>query len=161
MAYKQPDKNGFYGRFGGRFVPETLMTAVLELEEAYRESQADPSFQAELDQLLKQYVGRETPLYYAKNLTKYVGGARSFLKEKTQPHRAHKINNALGQVLLAHRMGKKKIIAETGAGQHGVATERQLLYLIWNAPSTWGKKMSNAKPSMSFGWSYWAPRFNQ
>ena len=107
MAYKQPDKNGFYGRFGGRFVPENLMTAVLELEEAYRESQADPSFQAELDQLLKQYVGRETPLYYAKNLTKYVGGAKIFLKEDLN-HRAHKINNALGQVLLAHRMGKKE-----------------------------------------------------
>ena len=123
MAYKQPDKNGFYGRFGGRFVPETLMTAVLELEEAYRESQADPSFQAELDQLLKQYVGRETPLYYAKNLTKYVGGAKIFLKREDLNHTgAHKINNALGQVLLAHRMGKKKIIAETGAGQHGVAT---------------------------------------
>ena len=114
MAYKQPDKNGFYGRFGGRFVPETLMTAVLELEKAYRESQADPSFQAELDQLLKQYVGRETPLYYAKNLTKYVGGARSFLKEKTQPHRAHKINNALGQVLLAHRMGKRRSSQKQG-----------------------------------------------
>ena len=123
MAYKQPDKNGFYGRFGGRFVPETLMTAVLELEEAYRESQADPSFQAELDQLLKQYVGRETPLYYAKNLTKYVGGAKIFLKREDLNHTgAHKINNALGQVLMAHRMGKKKIIAETGAGQHGVAT---------------------------------------
>ena len=123
MAYKQPDKNGFYGRFGGRFVPETLMTAVLELEEAYRESQADPSFQTELDQLLKQYVGRETPLYYAKNLTKYVGGAKIFLKREDLNHTgAHKINNALGQVLLAHRMGKKKIIAETGAGQHGVAT---------------------------------------
>ena len=123
MAYKQPDQNGFYGRFGGRFVPETLMTAVLELEEAYRESQVDPSFQAELDQLLKQYVGRETPLYYAKNLTKYVGGAKIFLKREDLNHTgAHKINNALGQVLLAHRMGKKKIIAETGAGQHGVAT---------------------------------------
>ena len=128
MAYKQPDKNGFYGRFGGRFVPETLMTAVLELEEAYRESQADPSFQAELDQLLKQYVGRETPLYYAKNLTKYVGGAKIFLKREDLNHTgAHKINNALGQVLLAHQMGKKKIIAETGAGQHGVATATELL----------------------------------
>ena len=93
MVYKQPDRNGFYGRFGGRFVPETLMTAVLELEEAYRESQADPSFQAELDQLLKQYVGRETPLYYAKNLTKYVGGAKIFLKREDLNHTgAHKIN---------------------------------------------------------------------
>ena len=99
------------------------MTAVLELEEAYRESQADPSFQAELDQLLKQYVGRETPLYYAKNLPSIVGGAKIFLKREDLNHTgAHKINNALGQVLLAHRMGKKKIIAETGAGQHGVAT---------------------------------------
>ena len=86
MAYKQPDQNGFYGRFGGRFVPETLMTAVLELEKAYRESQADPSFQAELDQLLKQYVGRETPLYYAKNLSMYVGGAKIFLNREDLNH---------------------------------------------------------------------------
>ena len=162
MAYKQPDKNGFYGRFGGRFVPETLMTAVLELEEAYRESQADPSFQAELDQLLKQYVGRETPLYYAKNLTKYVGGAKIFLKREDLNHTgAHKINNALGQVLLAHRMGKKRSSQKQGPDSTVLQRQRLLLYLIWNAPSTWGKKMSNAKPSMSFGWSYWAPRFNQ
>jgi len=119
----EPNKDGFYGKFGGRFVPETLMTAVLELEKAYRESQADPSFQEELNQLLRQYVGRETPLYYAKNLTQHIGGAKIYLKREDLNHTgAHKINNALGQVLLAKRMGKKKIIAETGAGQHGVAT---------------------------------------
>ena len=123
MAYQEPNKDGFYGKFGGRFVPETLMTAVLELEEAYRESQSDPSFQEELNQLLRQYVGRETPLYYAKNLTQHIGGAKIYLKREDLNHTgAHKINNALGQVLLAKRMGKKKIIAETGAGQHGVAT---------------------------------------
>ncbi|MBP2622743.1 tryptophan synthase subunit beta [Streptococcus oricebi] len=123
MAYNQPNQEGFYGDFGGRFVPETLMTAVLELEEAYRESQKDPAFQAELADLLKQYVGRETPLYFAKNLTAYAGGAKIYLKREDLNHTgAHKINNALGQVLLAKRMGKKNIIAETGAGQHGVAT---------------------------------------
>ena len=116
MAYQEPNKDGFYGKFGGRFVPETLMTAVLELEKAYRESQADPSFQEELNQLLRQYVGRETPLYYAKNLTQHIGGAKIYLKREDLNHTgAHKINNALGQVLLAKRMGKKKIIAETGA----------------------------------------------
>ena len=99
------------------------MTAVLELDKAYRESKKDPAFQAELDELLKQYVGRENPLYFAKNLTAYAGGAKIYLKRGDLNHTgAHKINNALGQVLLAKRMGKKKIIAETGAGQHGVAT---------------------------------------
>ena len=123
MAYQEPNKDGFYGKFGGRFVPETLMTAVLELEEAYRESQADPSFQEELNQLLRQYVGRAPPLYYAKNLTQHIGGAKIYIKREDLNHTgAHKINNALGQFLLAKRMGKKKIIAETGAGQHGVAT---------------------------------------
>jgi len=99
MAYQEPNKDGFYGKFGGRFVPETLMTAVLELEKAYRESQADPSFQEELNQLLRQYVGRETPLYYAKNLTQHIGGAKIYLKREDLNHTgAHKINNALGQV---------------------------------------------------------------
>ena len=123
MTYQQPDAKGFYGKFGGQFVPETLMTAVIELDKAYREAKEDPSFQAELDDLLKNYVGRETPLYHAKRLTDYIGGAQIYLKREDLNHTgAHKINNALGQVLLAKRMGKKKIIAETGAGQHGVAT---------------------------------------
>lgn len=99
------------------------MTAVIELNEAYREAEADPSFQEELDALLKNYVGRETPLYYSERLTKHIGGAKIYLKREDLNHTgAHKINNALGQILLAKRMGKKKIIAETGAGQHGVAT---------------------------------------
>ena len=122
MAYQEPNKDGFYGKFGGRFVPETLMTAVLELESLPWKS-GRPQFQEELNQLLRQYVGRETPLYYAKNLTQHIGGAKIYLKREDLNHTgAHKINNALGQVLLAKRMGKKKIIAETGAGQHGVAT---------------------------------------
>lgn len=123
MAHQQPDERGFFGRFGGQFVPETLMTAVLELEEAYREAKQDPAFQAELEDLLTHYVGRETPLYHAKRLSQFFGGAQIYLKREDLNHTgAHKINNALGQVLLAKRMGKKKIIAETGAGQHGVAT---------------------------------------
>ena len=123
MTYQQPDSKGFYGRFGGQFVPETLMTAVLELDQAYRQAKEDPAFQAELADLLKDYVGRETPLYFAKRLTDHIGGAKIYLKREDLNHTgAHKINNALGQVLLAKRMGKKKIIAETGAGQHGVAT---------------------------------------
>ncbi|WP_032136696.1 tryptophan synthase subunit beta [Kingella negevensis] len=123
MEYKQPNENGFFGRFGGRFIPETLMTAVLELDAAYREAKADPSFQAALDDLLKNYMGRETPLYHAKQLSAELGGAEIYLKREDLNHTgAHKINNALGQVLLAKRMGKNKIIAETGAGQHGVAT---------------------------------------
>ncbi len=123
MSYEQPNEKGFYGKFGGQFVPETLMTAVIELDQAYREAKEDQVFQDELAALLKNYVGRETPLYYAERLTKHIGGAKIYLKREDLNHTgAHKINNALGQVLLAKRMGKKKIIAETGAGQHGVAT---------------------------------------
>ncbi|MBY5010278.1 tryptophan synthase subunit beta [Streptococcus suis] len=123
MTYQQPNKDGFYGEYGGRFVPETLMTAVLELEQTYRTAKEDPAFQAEFEELLVQYVGRENPLYFAKRLTDYCGGAKIYLKREDLNHTgAHKINNSLGQVLLAKRMGKKKIIAETGAGQHGVAT---------------------------------------
>lgn len=119
--YKQPSQ-GRYGEYGGRFVPETLMTAVLELEEAYAASRKDPEFQAELAHYLTHYVGRETPLYYAKNLTELAGGAKIFLKREDLNHTgAHKINNTIGQALLAVRMGKRRVVAETGAGQHGVA----------------------------------------
>ncbi|WP_037293243.1 tryptophan synthase subunit beta [Saccharibacillus sacchari] len=118
-----PDAKGRYGDFGGRFVPETLMNALIELEESYLKYSADEDFNAELNELLKQYSGRETPLYYAKRLTEHFGGAKIYLKREDLNHTgAHKINNALGQGLLAVRMGKKKVIAETGAGQHGVAT---------------------------------------
>ncbi|AIM15300.1 MULTISPECIES: tryptophan synthase subunit beta [Neobacillus] len=122
-VYTLPNEQGHFGKFGGRFVPETLMKAVIELEQAYEEARKDPGFYLELTGLLKQYVGRETPLYFASNLTKHAGGASIYLKREDLNHTgAHKINNALGQALLAVRMGKRKIVAETGAGQHGVAT---------------------------------------
>jgi tryptophan synthase beta chain len=118
-----PDARGRYGEFGGKFVPETLMYALEELEQAYRKAQADPLFQAELADLRTHFVGRETPLYHAKRMTEHLGGAKIYFKREDLAHTgAHKINNALGQCLLAKRMGKKRIIAETGAGQHGVAT---------------------------------------
>lgn len=108
MTYNQPNNKGFYGQFGGQFVPETLMTAVKQLEEAYVDSKKDPLFQAELKELLKDYVGRENPLYYAKRLTEYAGGAKIYLKREDLNHTgAHKINNALGQVLLAKKNGEK------------------------------------------------------
>jgi len=114
---------GRFGRFGGQFVPETLMTALQELDEAYDKVKNDETFQDELHYYLKNYVGRETPLYFAERLTQECGGAKIYLKREDLNHTgAHKINNALGQALLAKRMGKKKIVAETGAGQHGVAT---------------------------------------
>ncbi|WP_220038422.1 tryptophan synthase subunit beta [Enterococcus plantarum] len=120
--YSQP-KEGFYGEFGGQFVPETLMYAVKELEDVYEASKDDEGFQAELNYYLKQYVGRENPLYFAERLTKYAGGAKIYLKREDLNHTgAHKINNTIGQILLAKKMGKKKVVAETGAGQHGVAT---------------------------------------
>lgn len=112
-----------FGQFGGRFVPETLMPALLEMEQAFLEAKQDPTFNQELDYYLKEYVGRMNPLYFAEGLTNYCGGARIYLKREDLNHTgAHKINNTLGQALLARRMGKKKVIAETGAGQHGVAT---------------------------------------
>ncbi|MGM0175148.1 tryptophan synthase subunit beta [Enterococcus sp. DIV0800] len=121
--YQQPNEAGFYGEFGGKFVPETLMYAVQELEETYEASKQDEVFQRELAYYLKQYVGRENPLYFAERLTNELGGAKIYLKREDLNHTgAHKINNALGQVLLAKKMGKNKVVAETGAGQHGVAT---------------------------------------
>ncbi|WP_156290302.1 tryptophan synthase subunit beta [Oceanobacillus salinisoli] len=122
-TYTMPDQAGRYGRFGGQFVPELLMPALIELEKAYDEAMNDPSFTEELNYYLKQYVGRETPLYYAEQLTNQLGGAKVYLKREDLSHTgAHKINNTIGQALLTVRMGKKKVVAETGAGQHGVAT---------------------------------------
>ena len=118
-----PDAGGHFGPYGGSFVPEILSHPLHELEAAYAEAKADPSFQAELDQLLADFVGRATPLTYARRMTEQLGGAKIYLKREDLCHTgAHKINNSLGQVLLAKRMGKTRIIAETGAGQHGVAT---------------------------------------
>ena len=119
----QPDKRGYFGDYGGRFVPETLVPVLDELEAAYDEIKGDKSFQDELELLSRDYAGRPTPLYLAKGLNRHCGGARIYLKREDLAHTgAHKINNALGQGLLARRMGKRRIIAETGAGQHGVAT---------------------------------------
>jgi tryptophan synthase beta chain len=118
-----PDASGHFGAYGGRFVAETLMPLVLALEEAYEAAKNDPAFQAELADLLEHYAGRESPLYFAERLTEHLGGAKIYLKREDLNHTgAHKINNCLGQILLARRMGKTRIIAETGAGSHGVAT---------------------------------------
>ena len=118
-----PDARGHFGAYGGMYVPETLMTPLFELTEAYHEARQDPEFQKELDHQLKEFAGRPTNLYYAERLTQHCGGAKIYLKREDLLHTgAHKINNALGQALLAKRMGKKRIIAETGAGQHGIAT---------------------------------------
>jgi tryptophan synthase beta chain len=119
----QPDQSGHFGPYGGRFVPEVLMAPIEELEQAYLAAREDPAFHAELQSLLRNYAGRPTALYFARRLTESLGGARIYLKREDLLHTgAHKINNCLGQALLAKRMGKKRIIAETGAGQHGVAT---------------------------------------
>ncbi|MFZ4775828.1 MAG: tryptophan synthase subunit beta [Terrimicrobiaceae bacterium] len=118
-----PDASGHFGPYGGMFVPETLMTALRELEREYLKAAADPAFQAELSGLLRDFCGRPTPLYFAERMTGLLGGAKIYLKREDLLHTgAHKINNAIGQILLARRMGKTRIIAETGAGQHGVAT---------------------------------------
>jgi len=118
-----PDRKGHFGVFGGRYVAETIMPALLELDAAYRESRKDKAFREEFRDYLRQYSGRETPLYLAKNLTEKLGGAKIYLKREDLNHTgSHKINNTLGQALLARRMGKRRVIAETGAGQHGVAT---------------------------------------
>ena len=118
-----PDERGHFGIFGGRFVAETLMPLILELEKAYAAAQADPAYQRDMDGYLSHYVGRPSPLYFAERLTAHLGGAKIYLKREELNHTgSHKVNNVLGQILLARRMGKQRIIAETGAGQHGVAT---------------------------------------
>jgi len=131
----QPDKDGHFGPYGGRYVAETLMPLVLAVEAAYEKAKADPSFQAELDYYLKHYVGRPSPLFFAQRLTQHLGGAKIYLKRDELNHTgAHKINHCMGQILLAKRMGKTRIIAETGAGQHGVATAT--VAALFNLPCT-------------------------
>lgn len=121
--YRQPDKDGHFGIFGGRYVPETLIKALEELTDAYNKSKKDPSFLEELKDLFAHYTGRPTPLYYAKNLSQEIGGAKIYFKREDLNHTgAHKMNNVIGQGILAKRMGKMRVVAETGAGQHGVAT---------------------------------------
>ena len=123
MPYNQPDSQGKFGQFGGKYVAETLMPSILELEDAYNQSKSDPEFQQELNYYLKHYVGRPSPLYLASRLSQHCGGANIYLKRDELNHTgSHKINNCIGQILLAKKMGKTRIVAETGAGQHGVAT---------------------------------------
>jgi tryptophan synthase beta chain len=130
-----PDKSGHFGPYGGRFVPETLMPLVLEVEAAYEKAKADPSFQNELDYYLEHYVGRPSPLFFAQRLTTHLGGAKIYFKREELNHTgAHKINHCMGQILLAKRMGKTRIIAETGAGQHGVAAAT--VAALFNLPCT-------------------------
>ncbi|MEA3073478.1 MAG: tryptophan synthase beta chain, partial [Alphaproteobacteria bacterium] len=118
-----PDERGHFGLYGGRFVAETLMPLILELEGAYAAAKRDPAFQTEIDRHLKHYVGRPSPLYFAERMSAHLGGARIYFKREDLNHTgAHKVNNVLGQILLAQRMGKRRVIAETGAGMHGVAT---------------------------------------
>jgi tryptophan synthase beta chain len=118
-----PDEHGHFGQFGGRYVAETLMPLILDLEREYRAAKLDPAFKLQFDDLMKNYVGRPSPLYFAERLTAHYGGAKIYFKREELNHTgAHKINNCIGQILLAIRMGKTRIIAETGAGQHGVAT---------------------------------------
>src|SRR5690606_25968928 len=118
-----PDADGHFGIFGGRYVAETLMPLMLELEEAWRDARNDPAFWEEFDGLMRSYVGRPNPLYFAERLTAHLGGAKIYFKREELNHTgSHKINTCAGQILLARRMGKTRIIAETGAGQHGVAT---------------------------------------
>ncbi len=135
-SYKSgPDEGGHFGIYGGRFVAETLMPLVLAVEDAYKAARADPKFQQELDYYLKHYVGRPSPLFYAQRLTEKLGGAKIYFKRDELNHTgAHKINHCMGQILLAKRMGKKRIIAETGAGQHGVATAT--VAALFNLPCT-------------------------
>ncbi|MDE1901645.1 MAG: tryptophan synthase subunit beta [Alphaproteobacteria bacterium] len=131
----QPDAHGHFGPYGGRYVAETLMPLILAVEQAYEQAKADPAFQTELDYYLKHYVGRPSPLYYAQRLTDHFGGAKIYLKREELNHTgAHKINHCMGQILLAKRMGKTRIIAETGAGQHGVATAT--VAALFNLPCT-------------------------
>ena len=123
MSNTLPDERGYFGEFGGKFVPETLMDALEKLQEEYQKAKNDPKFWETYEYYLREYVGRPTPLQFAQRLTQYVGGAKIYLKREDLNHTgAHKINNTVGQALLTLRMGKKRVIAETGAGQHGVAT---------------------------------------
>lgn len=162
MTYNQPNNKGFYGQFGGQFVPETLMTAVKQLEEAYVDSKKDPLFQAELKELLKDYVGRENPLYYAKRLTEYAGGAKIYLKREDLNHTgAHKINNALGQVLLAKKWGKIKSLLKQGQANTVSQPQPLLPSLAWNVRFIWVKKTLKDNLSMSFAWSYSGQKFIQ
>ena len=141
--------NGRFGIHGGQYIPETLMNAVKELEEAYNHYKNDPEFNRELTELLNDYAGRPSRLYYAEKMTKDLGGAKIYLKREDLNHTgAHKINNVLGQALLAKKMGKTRLIAETGAGQHGVATATPQPLWVWNVLYSWARRTQSVRRSM-------------
>ena len=157
-----PDARGHYGPYGGRYVAETLMPALLELEEAYRKTVALPEFQAELSGLLKDYAGRPTPLFHARRLSERTGGAAIYLKREDLAHTgAHKINNTLGQVLLARWMGKRKVIAETGRASTEWPPPPPRPCSGWSAGSSWAPKTCGARLRMCSGWNCsvrkWSP----
>jgi len=152
MIKRLPDQKGHFGVFGGRYAAETLMPALIELEEAYHQAQRDKFFQQEFKDYLRQYAGRETPLYYAGRLTEKLGGAKIYLKREDLNHTgSHKINNTLGQALLARRMGKKRVIAETGAGQHGVATATVAALFGMECHIFMARRTSGGRPPMCSG----------
>ena len=154
-----PDEHGHFGPYGGIFVAETLMEALDELRLAYEKYLQDPEFLAELDNDLKHYVGRPSPVYFAERLSREIGGAGIYLKREDLNHTgAHKVNNTIGQALLAKRMGKTRIIAETGAGQHGVATATVAARLDWNAWCTWARWISPARRPTYIACVCWGPR---
>ena len=151
LTYSYPDSTGHFGPYGGIYVAETLMGALEELRQPYVRYRHDPEFIAEFAYELKHYVGRPSPIYHAKRLSEHLGGAQIYLKREDLNHTgAHKINNTIGQALLAKRMGKKRVIAETGAGKHGVATATVAARSAWNAWSTWARRTSSAsRPTCS------------
>ncbi len=153
-----PDVRGRFGQFGGRFVPETLTQALDQLADEYEKAKRDPAFQRELDYLLKTFVGRPSPLYHAKRLSQTLGGAQIWLKREDLNHTgAHKINNTIGQALLTLRMGKTRVIAETGAGQHGVATATACAHFGCHVLSTWAPKIFAVKSPMCLACDCWEP----
>ena len=155
MKTEHPDGKGRFGEYGGRYMPEVLMPAVEELREEYEKVKDDEGFKAELNQYLSEYVGWPTPLTYCPNLSRELG-IKLYLKREDLAHTgAHKINNTIGQALLAKRIGKRRIIAETGAGQHGVATATMAAKF---GSYTWAQKTSNARKSTSFACSFWVQR---
>ncbi len=151
--------NGRFGIHGGQYIPETLMNAVIELEEAYNHYKNDPEFNRELTELFNEYANRPSRLYYAARMTEDLGGAKIYLKREDLNHTgAHKINNVLGQALLAKKMGKTRLIAETGAGQHGVATATAALCSEWSAWCLWARRTPFGRRSMSTVCACSAPR---
>lgn len=153
-------KDGRFGIHGGQYIPETLMNAIIELEQAYNKYKNDPDFLRELDELNRNYTGRPSLLYFAEKMTRELGGAKIYLKREDLNHTgSHKLNNVLGQILLAKRMGKKRVIAETGAGQHGVATATAAALMDMECEIYMGKEDTDRQALTFIAWNFSAPKF--